>query len=488
MAEQNETLSERELEILRLVATGAANKEIARQLAISPNTVKVHLRNIFNKAGVVSRTEATLYAIQLGLVTPGSAQISEEGLVEAPDEELPDEASSLTTGLSSASLESTLSTQTTTRPVEPLAIPIVPLPSPVEKQKIGIPIWQIGMFALLAVLVVGVGFLLIRTLAPAPAPTVAAQATQVPGLGPQHWSKHANLPSPRKGMGVAEYENQFYLIGGESASGVDGAVLRFDPATETWKTLKSKPTPVTEAQAALLGEKIFVPGGQLASGETTNHLDVYNPRTDSWESKAPLPVPLSAYALAPFEGRLYLFGGKSGNTYSDKVYEYDPQQDRWQERSKLSEARAYAGAVTIGGKIHVLGGFDGKQALTNNEVYFPTRDDSNETAWEKLTALPQGRYGMGTTTLGGMIFMFGGMTENNAAPTPPALEFQVQMNQWAIFDTPTEGSTAFSGLLASGNFLYLLGGETTGAQPAKLSDQNQSYQALYSISVPIIVK
>jgi DNA-binding NarL/FixJ family response regulator len=61
-------LSERELEILRLVSTGASNKEVAQSLYISSNTVRVHLRNIFTKIGVTSRTEAAMYAVRIGLV------------------------------------------------------------------------------------------------------------------------------------------------------------------------------------------------------------------------------------------------------------------------------------------------------------------------------------------------------------------------------------------------------------------------------------
>jgi len=62
---QNLKLSERETEILRLVAKGYTNKQIADKLYISPETVKTHIKRIFVKTGVVSRTELAVRAIEL---------------------------------------------------------------------------------------------------------------------------------------------------------------------------------------------------------------------------------------------------------------------------------------------------------------------------------------------------------------------------------------------------------------------------------------
>jgi NarL family two-component system response regulator LiaR len=60
-------LSEREVEVLRLVATGRTNQQIADELFISLNTVARHVSNIFNKADVANRTEATAYAARQSL-------------------------------------------------------------------------------------------------------------------------------------------------------------------------------------------------------------------------------------------------------------------------------------------------------------------------------------------------------------------------------------------------------------------------------------
>ena len=65
-----EKLTDRETEVLRLLALGKANREIAAELYIGETTVKTHVSNILMKLGVPSRTQAALYAIRISLV-PG---------------------------------------------------------------------------------------------------------------------------------------------------------------------------------------------------------------------------------------------------------------------------------------------------------------------------------------------------------------------------------------------------------------------------------
>lgn len=65
-----QSLTERELLVLRLVASGASNQEIADKLTISINTVKSHLKNILEKLQLENRTQAATYALKHGLVSP----------------------------------------------------------------------------------------------------------------------------------------------------------------------------------------------------------------------------------------------------------------------------------------------------------------------------------------------------------------------------------------------------------------------------------
>ena len=70
-------LSERELEVLRLVARGMSNREIAEQLVIAEGTVKSHVSNILSKLQLAHRTQAALYALKHKLVPLDDSQLTE---------------------------------------------------------------------------------------------------------------------------------------------------------------------------------------------------------------------------------------------------------------------------------------------------------------------------------------------------------------------------------------------------------------------------
>ena len=65
----HEALTERETDVLRLLAQGKSNREIAQHLSIGEQTVKTHVSHILDKLGVPSRTQAALYAIRTGLAS-----------------------------------------------------------------------------------------------------------------------------------------------------------------------------------------------------------------------------------------------------------------------------------------------------------------------------------------------------------------------------------------------------------------------------------
>jgi len=72
--ESPETLTERESDVLKLLARGKANKEIARELDVGEQTVKSHVGHILAKLGVQSRTQAALHAVRIGLVPAEGAE------------------------------------------------------------------------------------------------------------------------------------------------------------------------------------------------------------------------------------------------------------------------------------------------------------------------------------------------------------------------------------------------------------------------------
>ncbi len=442
-------LSERELEILKLVATGASNKEIASQLYISSNTVKVHLRNIFSKIGAASRTEAAMYAVHVGLVEGGPAQQSTE-----------DASAVLASSIDHAAAETEA---TSSRRIWPR--------------------WIIALAALFLVSIGGIAFILGRSTTPqatvTPPTPPPATATAFP-----RWQSLAPLPTARRGLALVAFENKLFAIAGETSQGISDALEIYDVNSNTWAASVSKPIPMTDIAAAVLNGLIYIPGGRTGptADQITGQMEIYDPVEDIWRPGAPLPYPISGYALQSFEGRLYLFGGWDGSTYLSNVLMYDPIQDTWQEQTPMPTARAFCGAATAGGKIFVIGGMAGGPPLDVNEIFTPARESvDGSNPWEIGFPIPDARQGLQVISIAETIFVLGG---SNQANSSYGLTYIPQSDMWQSLEASPQPLGAYFGLSSIGPQLFITGGEVGST----LSNQNLAYQALFTFAIPIIIK
>lgn len=441
MTEDNE-LSEREREILSLVAKGASNKEIARTLFISTNTVKVHLRNIFAKIGASSRTEAAMYAISSGLINL-PADGNGEQLIQ---------------GLS----------------------PTNELSPGIQAQKgvfryLRMPgLFFLLLIAIILLIVVSVNY--IRS-----SRNSATASTNSPLIiGESQWISLSPLPTARKNLALAVFGDLIYAIGGETDIGVTAAVEVYDINADAWTQAKEKPTPVSEVQAGVVGGKIYIPGGKLSTGEVTNRLEVFDPEKGEWEVGAPLPIGLSGYGLATFEGKLYLFGGWDGHRIRASTFEYNPDQDSWRQLSNMPTARVFPGVGESGGRLYVFGGYDGRSPLAVNETYLPEREGGENPPWLEAEPLPEPRYAMAAASLADLIHVVGGVGEQPGQL--PSLEFVASRGTWEKYDSPLPSPWSELSMVAAGTHLYLIGGSLNNT----ISRNVLSYQAIYLVNLPVI--
>ena len=418
-------LSERELEILRLVATGASNKEIASKLFLSPNTVKVHLRNIFGKIGVQSRTEATMYAVRQGWVSvPAESREAEvEGLEPKP------EASATT----------------------PVAAP--------RPRRVGPPLpWpqRITLIVAAALVIAGLIGTWPRTTSVSGAPR--SEFSDLPGAnvpslasnGDTRWQPGVPMPTPRGRLALGVWRSRLYAIGGITSGGVTGAVEIYDVSKNTWTTGMAKPTPVANIAAVLLNDKLIVPGGFTANGMPTSAVEVYDPEADQWSTGTALPVSVFAYALAVYDGKVYLFGGTDGRGYLNQMLVYDPAADRWSPRAPMPTPRGFSAAAVLDKAIYVVGGYDGQREFSTCERYWPDRD-----TWESCAPLAAGRGGLGLVSIAGRLYAVGGGWSGYLAFGE---KYDPAANAWSPIETPLAGEWRNLAVTTFRTDLYAVGG------------------------------
>ena len=433
---ENASLTSRETEILALIAGGKTNKEIAAGLFISVNTVKVHVSNIFQKIGVSSRTEATLYAIENGIVqSPATTfQMQEEF-----------------TSLSVVSSDEGFSEK----------------PSWLKRT------WWIFLL----------GFLILFVITQAAVPSLSFFITTptpnafVEALNQNRMETIHPMSTPRIGFASVIDEDEIYIIGGRLGEDNVGMTEKYLIDSDSWETLSDKPTAVSEVNAVLLRGSIYVPGGRLNDGSPTDVLEVFNFSQNKWEARAPIPVKISNYALTTFEGQLFIFGGWNGEEITNDVYRYDPSLDEWFACAPMPTARMNASATVLGGKILVVGGDDEQKELAYSETYHPSFAVDNGSEWEVNNDLP---------------FACGFCSSNSLSDQMIVIasdriwQFSHGTQKWSeiLLGKDLQLPSQVNSVVSPEGYLYIFGGTDSENLPANLAVK---FRVIYTISIPNVI-
>lgn len=490
MADYGESLSQRELDVLRELVGGASNKEIGNNLSISANTVKVHLRNLFTKLGASSRTEAVVIAMKWGILDGGEVPLSIELLEEiveketesvqeseeiefdqgkefiAQEEFLPEEEIDPIVAANS-SAESFTPTSAIIEPTHNYSIPMLKTAPVVISSRPRTNQWKLLAVGLGGIVMILTAFLMWDWRNGIDGKSMTTTPFVTERWGDTGWSTTFPSTRPSAGFALVAIGPTLYQLSGEVGGKISAESFTYQPSKNLWQPITSKPTAVTDAGAAVLVGQIFMPGGRLKDGLPTASLEVYSPTNNAWRSASALPHPIAGATTLAYGEQLYLFGGWDGTHYLNTAYLYDPSSDNWRPLPPMQHARSHAAGGVIGQSLYVVGGYDG-----NADLPFCEQFDPNTESWQACPPLLVPRGGAVAVSLLNKLYLVGGGIKQ---PTPYGELYEPSKQAWQVLNVPLFAKpvrwTGF-GMAAVETHIFVMGGRVNDEAQSKNYDYN----------------
>ena len=233
------------------------------------------------------------------------------------------------------------------------------------------------------------------------------------------WTTRTPSPFSRSVLGSAVVGNSLYVLGGcfnsDCRIGLTNLVEVYDSTTDTWTTLAPMPTSRSSPAVGVIDGKIYVAGGATVCPPCEPQpaaLEVFDPATNTWSTKAPIPTPRELAAGAGVNGKLYVIGGfvRPANVNTNLVEIYDPATDTWTSGAPMPTARGQIASAVIDGLIHVVGGHNGTDTIATHEVYDPATN-----TWSTKAPMTVPRRALMAAAIGSKLYAAGGFA-------PPAFD------------------------------------------------------------------
>ncbi|XP_022106551.1 kelch-like protein 2 [Acanthaster planci] len=190
------------------------------------------------------------------------------------------------------------------------------------------------------------------------------------------WLPRGTMNVPRNYFSMAVLDGMIYVTGGVSNDVVQESVECYNTNTNIWRNV----TPMLQAAKshclATVGGKLYVIGGET-NESILDTVQCYNPRFDTWNYMTSMTLPRTSAGVAVLNREIYVLGGsvalgeKQPENMLKSVEIFHPDRNEWRFGPELPEGKVNYGAVTHNGKLYVFGGDTGEEAagVVHSKVY-----------------------------------------------------------------------------------------------------------------------
>jgi N-acetylneuraminic acid mutarotase len=256
------------------------------------------------------------------------------------------------------------------------------------------------------------------------------------------WSDRKPMPVPAHHIMVVTLNDKIYVFGGfvrpqtVLAWQPIARSWEYDPAKDSWKELAPMPTPRGAGEAVEAGGKIYViggvrsnkpndPGAAIPLGSpdqiVVGTVDEYDPATDRWRSRSPMPTARNHFFAGAVNGKIYAVDGRIGSVFVTKsdtidlVEAYDPATDHWSLVSRAPTTRGDVTGEAHNGLLYVAGGefqdFERKMTFWAVETFNPATG-----VWSSLPHMQVARHGFAAAFAGSKLHVMGGGFQSDGMP------------------------------------------------------------------------
>lgn len=258
-----------------------------------------------------------------------------------------------------------------------------------------------------------------------------------------------------------------------------------------WVPKAPMPVAMAEVGVAEIDGKIYVVGGtkQRAKGPpvwASRSTLMYDPASDRWTERAPLPIGLSHAGVAAVDGRLYAVGGFTTPIHigpKNVAFAYDPSANRWQRIADISSARGSIATASLEGKLHIFGGRISTEIVklpvppgtppmsqafglvTTHQIYDPATGRWSSGAPEPEPA----RDHVGIVVLDGKVHLFGGRTRDVVDNVARHDVYDPRTDSWSIAAPLPKPRSSGAYTILDGKIIYAGGECRPGGKPGSLN-------------------